>query len=353
MEDIEPPEECPNILPPSTSNLDPQQSCAPPPEVRQPSSIDTGGDVVLASDDDPIIPFDPDNDIALHPGDDLSPEDVNAMSRIRPVRLISFVGPTQAGKTSLFASIYNRFLDGPFAQCKFGGTDSIVGFEQRVHDTRLASRRTVPYTPHTQLGQQLKFLHLFVRDQRSNGRRFDLLFADRSGEYFTKAIDNTSLMSEFTELDRAQHVVVLVDGEKLKNPEFRTTVCWQTKSILRALRDCGRLHLEQEVSIVLSKFDEIKTFPDRPTVEHVFNDLHAEIKSLLDKHVRSVMRFRIAACPKIAEAGLVEGYGVDKLMRGWLTSRRTAVKDPPPSKAILVLTEFDRFGLRYRANPRG
>ena len=305
-----------------------------------------GTDVEVA-DDDPIIPYDAEHDVILHSGEDLSPDDANHVSRERSVNSIVFVGPTDCGKTSLFSSIYSKFLEGPFAGCLFGGTDTMIGFERRAHDTRLASLRKEPYTYHTPRNQGLVFLHLHVRDEKRDRHRFDLLFVDRPGEDFLSIINDTDNISYLVELKAAKNIVIIVDGRRLADINERTVIYWQTLSLVKTLLQRGGLGVKHCVNVVLSKYDIVKCSPDKAEIENRFNDLFSDIENLLGSHVSSISRHIVAACPTLPKAKLDLGHGVAKLMRKWLRVP-APVRLAHQRRSVNVVTEFDKFGVRRR-----
>ena len=101
-------------------------------------------------------------------GNGLSAAETVAITRRALTSVVLFAGTAGCGKTTLLASLYLLFQRGPFAGYNFAGSDTLVGFEERVSLARTASGRDAPTTPRTRVSE---YLHLRVRHiLKSNGR---------------------------------------------------------------------------------------------------------------------------------------------------------------------------------------
>jgi len=62
--------------------------------------------------------------------------------------VVAIIGPTDAGKTSLIASLYDLLQEGPVAGIGFARSLTLHAFEQACHDARaaLATRRSAQRT---------------------------------------------------------------------------------------------------------------------------------------------------------------------------------------------------------------
>ena len=98
--------------------------------------------------------------VELPSGDALSADEANQTTRLSVARVIVPVGLAGVGKTTLLSEIYEKFREGPFAGHLFAWSRTLHGFEQRAHNARIASRRSVPTTPRTPVGDLGAFLHL-------------------------------------------------------------------------------------------------------------------------------------------------------------------------------------------------
>lgn len=349
MEGVEPLTDCPHI---DTTKY--QQIPAPSGELANndpPQEGNTNLVIERAGEEDNPLPFDPEKDISLFSGEALDFVAAANLAKKKKVRLIAFIGLTDAGKTSLFSSMYDRFLYGEFAGFSFAGTDTAIGFEKRCHHTRLASQEVDPHTPHTSLSGTVAFLHLCVKQIGNEAGNVNLLFTDRSGEEFKNAIDNTSLVSELIELQRADRVVLLIDGKRFADIQDRHAVISDALKMLRVLVDNGVLDHNDKLDIVLSKFDIVETSDRRKAIETDFSRLKNDINIQFLDSIGSIDYWKVAAIPKHEGSKLDIAFGLEELFEKW-----AKVETPTPNIRIFdegsvpaYATQFDLFGARYFA----
>src|SRR4051812_46965051 len=79
--------------------------------------------------------------IGLPGADTLNLDGGSRLLRAGETRIIAVIGPSDAGKTSLIASLYDLFQEGPVAGVEFARSRSLHAFERTCHDARAASRR--------------------------------------------------------------------------------------------------------------------------------------------------------------------------------------------------------------------
>ena len=65
--------------------------------------------------------------VALPSGDALTSEEANQTTRSSVTRVIVPVGPVDVGKTTLLSEIYEKFLEGPFAEHQFVWSRTLLG----------------------------------------------------------------------------------------------------------------------------------------------------------------------------------------------------------------------------------
>lgn len=159
--------------------------------------------------------------VALPSGETLDLEGVFSITRNTLCRIVVVAGSEDAGKTTLIASLYERFQRGPVGGYSFGGSHTTLGFERRCHLARAACRGLSPDTTRTPLGAGQRFLHLAIAHSDRPTQRRDLIISDVSGEFFRQARDSREEARKLAFVGRADHFVLLLDGAKLLSAETR------------------------------------------------------------------------------------------------------------------------------------
>lgn len=268
--------------------------------------------------EEPDDPSSEENLINLALGDALSQARASSLQCRRVSRVVGIVGPNDAGKTSLVASVYDLLQEGPIGEVSFAGSSTLIGFEKICHDSRLSSRRDQPHMERTSAGAEATFFHL---DLTSGGGEVTSLFiGDRSGEDYLAAADDLSLADEFFELRRADVVTLLVNGEQLASSEHRHEVKALTPQIVDALVEAKALRQGCQLAIVLTKKDAVLASDYRDRVARDFEAMVDLIGRRHADYLGVVKRFIVAASPKDA-TNVKRGEGVDQLLFFWLHSR--------------------------------
>ncbi len=155
----------------------------------------------------------------LFSGEDLKAADVERIMDSSGTRLIVLAGAVDAGKTTLLLTIVHQFYKGGFGDFNFAGSRTLLAFDRRAFDSNIISGRTVPTTQHTISSlDNIKFLHLAVRNKDMSGPITNLLFTDISGENFRDASDSVEECRKLWVLRRADRLVLLFDGNKIADP---------------------------------------------------------------------------------------------------------------------------------------
>ena len=234
--------------------------------------------------------------------------------RTGAARIISVVGPSDSGKTSLIASLYDLLQDGPVSDIAFAGSSTLHAFEHACHDARAASRRNASHTQRTLLGE-VRFFHLDVMGGAVKGR-LALLLADRAGEEYRSASDDAAVARTFPEIARADTISMLVDGQRLLDVGARHNLRSDIVMISQALVDAGAARRGQRLALVLTKLDLIRAAPDSARAESDFEALLSEFKTKFGAVFVAVEPFRIAASPK--DDTLPRRTGVADLLTFWI-----------------------------------
>lgn len=255
-----------------------------------------------------------DEGIRLPGSGTLTTGDAARLLRGGDARVIAIIGPSDSGKTSLIASLYDLFQEGSVANVEYARSLSLHAFEHTCHDARAASRRRVPHINRTPRGE-VKFYHLDVAGGPA-GEMLTLVLGDRAGEEYRGAADDVAVVQAFPEVRRADTLTFLVDGERLLDSGARHNLRSEITMMLQALVDGGAVRVGQRLALVLTKIDLVQASPHRARVEGDFGALFADLQRLFGSIFPSIAQVRIAASPKVD--GVARGTGVPELLAFWL-----------------------------------
>lgn len=250
--------------------------------------------------------------LLLPAGDLLLVDDASKMLQRRASRVIAIVGPKEAGKTTLIASIFELFLRGPIGPFHFSGSRTLYAFERACHPSRAISQNVVPKTERTLL-TDVRFYHLAMR--KDDGPPVDTLLADRNGEDYRASADDPTSAGGFVEIGRADTVTFLVDGRQLLDATTRSSTVSEIVATAQALIDGGAVADTPRVAIVLTKLDDIRRSADCARALRDFTNLTTRFRTLLGEWFGEIRPFEVAACP--TDTSLPPGYGVDELLHYW------------------------------------
>ncbi|WP_316175078.1 TRAFAC clade GTPase domain-containing protein [Bradyrhizobium sp. SZCCHNRI1073] len=263
--------------------------------------------------------------IILPSGDLLNQEEASQLLRRGNARVIAVVAPKDAGKTTLIASVFELFLRGPIAPFEFAGSRTMYAFERACHPSRGVSRNARPKTERTLL-TTVKFYHAALR--KNDDDALDLVVADRNGEDYGSAPDDTETVREFVEIHRADTITFLVDGRQLTDPVMRNRVGPDVLSIAQALIDGGAIEGRPRVALVLTKFDEIVRSADKDRPSRDFEKIVGKFRTLHADVFGEIRSFEVAACP--SDTSLPLGHGVADLLAYWEETAPAVVPKAPP-----------------------
>jgi hypothetical protein len=277
--------------------------------------------------------------LVLSGADTLTPERASGVLRSCEARVIAIIGPKDAGKTSLIASLYDLFQEGPVRGAEFARSETLHAFELACHDARAASRRGEPDMQRTPHGE-VRFYHLRLADGPA-GPGLALLMADRAGEEYRSAADAPDT-SSFPEVARADTITVLVDGQRLQDTSERHNLRSEIVMMLQALVDGGVVRLGQHLVLVLTKLDVIQSSPNRERAERDFASLRERVQRLFGATFDDTKTCAVAASPKTD--AVARGTGVDEILELWTTPAKPGPiilpKVDPSHRAFSRLTEL-------------
>lgn len=265
-------------------------------------------------------------------GEDLSVEQAAALRRAEGAVVVALAGDEKVGKTTLIASLFDRFLDGAWAGFQFAGSETLVGFEKRLHLARRSSGSRQQDTPRTSRTAPVHFLHLRLC-RLNSAERQNLLVADLYGERFRDSADNQdTCRNELKHLKYADRVALCIDGDKLIDVRARQRAVSVVKGLLGNLLEVGHLDRSSVVDVLITKWDKV--------LSHAKTDLHqafiaeqveASLQDEFGERLRCLTCFRVAARPD-GNSDLDPCYQLDGVLSVWLA--------PAPSLAMPPL-EFD------------
>lgn len=194
--------------------------------------------------------------------------------------ILVLAGDVNSGKTSIFASLYERFGRGPLAGRLFAGSRTLLGFEERCHGWREESGNVAPEIAHTQPGAP-PWLHLRMQDVEQRNPVQDLLMADIPGETFTRLRDGRTPGTDLPFLWRADHVCVLLDGENMAVNQKRHAELERGRNLFRELLKPNVLAENRALSLLLTKLDLVIRQPI--TQQKAVEDEIAELRSWVSR----------------------------------------------------------------------
>lgn len=227
-------------------------------------------------------------------------------------RVIAVIGPSDSGKTSLIASLFDLLQSGPILGAEFSRSRTLMAFEHTCHDARSASRRSAPHMNRTPIGTA-SFYHIEVG---IDGKHLALLLGDRAGEEYRVAADDISVVAGFSEVSRADTLTLLIDGERLLDSGARHNLRSDVMMMLQSFQEGGGLHARSRLALVLTKLDAIQSSPHQERALRDFDSLVGSIQQLYSTALLEIAAFQIAASPK--SYAIERGTGLPQLLSFWL-----------------------------------
>jgi energy-coupling factor transporter ATP-binding protein EcfA2 len=255
--------------------------------------------------------------IALASGECLSVTEAGATLRARESKIFAIIGPTDSGKTSLIGSLYEMFQKQDAPEYSFAGSRTLIAFEQACHPARAVAKLiepSTPTTPHSTNPYGVNFYHLALRT--ASGKFVDLLMADRTGEDYRSATDDLTVCTEFVEIQRADTLTFLLNGELLLDDGNRHNVVAGAEMLIQSFIDAQIVDPRQRILFVLTKVDVVHAASQART-ERDFAEVVQHIQKLHGANFSEIAAIQTAASPK--KSNLPHGFGVSDVLRYWMT----------------------------------
>ncbi|HMY21570.1 MAG TPA: hypothetical protein PKA58_34850 [Polyangium sp.] len=185
--------------------------------------------------------------------------------RRAPARVISVLGPYDAGKTSLLASFFLQLANGQHGvfPYRFASSRTLYGFQDLVDRANAWSGQTheqiVDHTPKDDGTHGGRFLHLGVRPaDNDDDRHIDLLLSDVTGEWIDKwtARADAEGKRRLAFVPRSNGFIVVADAAKLISEDGMDADDAIGRLIRRTIAAAGPGN-GRGFALVFSKFDKI------------------------------------------------------------------------------------------------
>lgn len=277
-----------------------------------------------------------DDHVDLPTGTAFDPTSAYEVCRERVARVVILAGEQRSGKTTLLASLYELFQEGPVGRFTFAGSKTLPAFEERCHDARMTSGRDVPETERTKPLEGLRFLHIALSDPERRTRT-NLLLGDMSGELYDTVRDSSDECAKYGFLRRADHFVVMLNGAKLAENSHAEAFA-HARGVVRSLLDADVLRGHTHVTLLTTKWDLIlKDGGDGARAR--LDELEQGFRSSFAAKLPRLHFAHVAARPRAS--GLDFAYGLGGLLDTWMGSSGLA---PPPELSLITSDrEFDRI----------
>jgi hypothetical protein len=185
-------------------------------------------------------------------------------------------------------------------------------------------------------------LHLrLARRYDATARPLDLLITDVYGEAFRLASDSEDECRSLHIFRRADHVSILLDGAKLRDPRCRQEPFNSADALLRIATDTRMLDSSSNVQLVVTKRDLLCGMGSDALNRFIANK-RPWLEDRYINRVGSLRWFEVAARSEVANVS--PAFGLDGLLSHWVeVSRRFHASSSSPKSPPRFATEFDRY----------
>ena len=283
--------------------------------------------------------------INLYSGRALTLDEIYDITSEDALTTIVLLGPVSCGKTTIETTVYQLFLEKPFAGYSFMGSQTLLGFEERSFFTRSKSQRDKSVTPRTSISTSELFLHLkLLKDSSVN----NFLFADMSGEKIEEYIANPSaLASNLGFLMAVDNISIILDGEKIIEKFERNGVLNSAVQLLTTLVNADVCYHDVNLQIIISKYDIIQeALKSDHTLDEFIERIRNTVEIIMKEKANSITFHNVAAMPLNVKNCCI-GYGLEELLDAW--SRKNMTYEPALlTYNHMIKNEFDKLSYKLR-----
>ena len=282
--------------------------------------------------------------VRLFSGEELDLEGVRQVMASSLTRMVVTVGDPDSGKTTLLAELWEQFQRGPFAGFLFAGSRTQPAFDRRCHLARIASGRSKPDTERTKRSDEVKWLHMAVRNSGLATPTQHLIFSDVSGEILRRMRDSTEEAARLSGFNRADHNLFLMNGAHLISIDERQRARTNAIMSLRSMLEAGQLGAHSLVDVAVSKWDLVVGKLEEANTTDFLKETKIEMTRRFEGSLGR-LRFRHIAARPESGSGVSKAYGLSELFGSWV--RDTLLVKPPVFSAPTP-TSSDRESVCYR-----
>ncbi|WP_437525466.1 hypothetical protein WME79_38565 [Sorangium sp. So ce726] len=211
-------------------------------------------------------------DSAPWKGRHLSLQEAETIVQRSPARLISILGPYDAGKTSLMASFFLQIANGHYGRFpyRFASSRSLYGLQELVARANRwmgkPGETIVARTPKDESKDAGRFLHLGLRPaDEADDRHIDVLLSDVAGEWiegWTRRVDEDA-QRRLAFIPRSDGFVVVADSFELIGKSGAKLDAVIGRLVRRIFGVAGKRR-GRALALVFSKFDRVVDQVDPP-----------------------------------------------------------------------------------------
>ena len=248
-------------------------------------------------------------------GERLTAEQAELVKADEDTHVVVLAGPHHCGKTTLVSSIYSQLHYGPVASLSFAGSRTLIGFDHRAHLARTASDSPAPGAERTFPSESNSYLHLQVADETGLDRT--LLIADWWGEEYERVVNSLDYARTMDSLKACDHLVVLLDGERINDSADRHEVLGESIMLLRSCLDTGTMKAGVSGSIVFSKWDLVHGKRGTTKAAKWVDSAKERLESLFSERFTTLRFFRTSSLDPMIGRN-VSWPNIDDLFRFWV-----------------------------------
>lgn len=277
------------------------------------------------------------NNFTLPSGDALDEEELYLLTAKKNTRIIYVLGPVGSGKTTFESMIYECFLKNIDEELLFAGSETLLGFEQRLNNLRVVSGNSTAKMERTNIQERHCFLQLYLKDKQEN---YSVVFSDISGEIFDRCVANkTNMEEDLKNLDLVQNIVLFIDGEALLDKSRRQGAVSQLRTFLQTLKSSNLYSPGYNIDIVISKNDVIYE-KNKGNADSFIDNISEKFSDLKGEYIFRFYRIEALNGNSISDSTSTSLF---ELLKIWLNmdSIKGNIREP---KIRELQNEFNRYG---------